>query len=142
MDIAASPVLLFDGHCNLCNGSIQFILGHERAPVLRFASLDSDFGQQILTKYAASHHIVPDSILVLNGDEILTKSSAALFVSGFLKSPWRFLKYTRYIPRFLRDGVYDIIARSRYRIFGRSDTCMIPTPDLEARFADSSEAVP
>ncbi len=136
------PVVLFDGYCNLCNGAVTFILKNEADSTLLFSSLSSNAGKQFLQERWTQDSAVPDSIIVIDRDGIYVKSDAALYIAGHLKTPWRFLSYFKWVPRPVRDVVYDLIARNRYRVFGRQDTCMIPQPECISRFIDSEVKVP
>ena len=131
----ASPIVLFDGVCNLCDRSVQFILDRDPTGVFRFASLQSDTGRALLV----DHQIDPDalaSIVVVDGETAYTRSDAALRIAKDLRFPWNALWGLRIVPRFLRDAVYELIARNRYRWFGTRESCRLPTPDVAARFLD------
>jgi predicted DCC family thiol-disulfide oxidoreductase YuxK len=139
------PVVLFDGLCNLCNGSIQFVVDHERAPSLRFAPLQSDLAKELLESAfgeAEARRLIggatgegdPDSIVLVDGARGWTHSTAALHIARHLRAPWRWLAALILVPRPLRDLVYWWIGRNRYRWFGKSETCRVPTPELRARF--------
>lgn len=132
--MSETAIVLFDGVCNLCNGSVQFILDRDRKERFRFASLQSEKGQAILTERGQSIPAGdPDSIVLVEGDAVYTHSTAALRIARHLSFPW-FLGYAGIVwPRFLRDAVYRFIARNRYRWFGKTDQCRIPTPALRAR---------
>lgn len=129
-----TAIVLFDGVCNLCNGSVQFILDRDKTKRFQFASLQSERGQAILRERGVPVPAGdPDSILVVEGDRVYSHSTAALRIAKHLSFPW-FLAYAAIIwPRFIRDAVYRFIARNRYRWFGRTDQCRIPTPELRAR---------
>ena len=127
------PILLFDGVCNLCNASVNFIIDHDAKKQFRFAALQSDFGQAALKK----HNIDPqktDSLVLLIDDKFFVRSAAALRTSTRLSFPLPLLGIFLAIPAILRDPVYNFIARNRYKWFGKSDTCRIPTPELKSRF--------
>lgn len=129
-----APVLLFDGVCNLCNGAVQFILDHDRTKVLRFASLQSDAGRALL----ASHGVTvpegdPETMLLVEGGRVFDRSSAALRVASHLTFPYWLGRAFIVVPRPLRDLVYRFIAHNRYRWFGRTNECRIPTPELRLR---------
>jgi predicted DCC family thiol-disulfide oxidoreductase YuxK len=127
------PIVLFDGVCNLCNGSVQFILQRDPAGRFRFASLQSDHGQRLLTERGLDPKAL-DSVVVIDGDRLYRESDAALRIAGDLKGAWKALTVFRVIPRPLRDWAYRLIARNRYRWFGKSETCWLPTPELRSRF--------
>jgi predicted DCC family thiol-disulfide oxidoreductase YuxK len=127
------PVILFDGVCNLCNGAVQFIIKRDKKAVFRFAPLQSDFGQAQLQKSGLAFPTVETIVLVEDGT-VYQRSDAALRISKHLSGAWPVLYSCRIVPRILRDAAYNWIARNRYRFFGRRDECMIPTPELKARF--------
>ena len=128
-----SPVILFDGVCNLCNGAVQFVIKHDEKGQFRFASLQGEHGQQLLKHYNLSP-VDLDSFVLIQGDVAYSKSTAALLVAKQLKGVVKSLYVFRIIPAFIRDGIYNFIARNRYRWFGRKESCMIPSVDLRARF--------
>ncbi|MDN5200927.1 thiol-disulfide oxidoreductase DCC family protein [Fulvivirgaceae bacterium BMA10] len=129
------PVLLFDGVCNLCNGSVQFIIKRDKKNVFLFASLQSEAGQERLKKFDLP---VDDyeSFVLVEGDKFYRRSTAALRTMKKLGGLWKLLYAFIIIPAPIRDFVYSIIARNRYKWFGRNDQCMIPTPELKAKFLD------
>lgn len=138
--MAPHPVILFDGVCNLCNGFVRFVVERDPEGRFHFASLQSDFAREAL----APHDVDPEELstvflLVDRGTErerLLERSDAALAVMRELGPGWRFLALARYLPRFVRDGVYRFVAKRRYRWFGRRDECPLPTPETSARFLD------
>ena len=125
-------LVLFDGVCNLCNGSVQFIIKRDPTGIFKFASLQSEFGQAQLKKFNLAD--VLHSIIVIEKDICYQQSDAAIKIAKRLKSPWRWISIGRIIPRFIRDMIYNLIATNRYRMFGKQDSCMLPTPELRARF--------
>jgi predicted DCC family thiol-disulfide oxidoreductase YuxK len=133
MDQKDRRILLFDGVCNLCNGFVQLTIKHDPAAKFRFASLQSEQGQALLKEFGLPLNDF-DSFVLIKGDQYLLKSTAALNVlkelAGFLKMFYFFI----IIPKPIRDFMYHLIANSRYRIFGKRDVCMIPTPELRDRF--------
>jgi predicted DCC family thiol-disulfide oxidoreductase YuxK len=129
----AGPILLFDGVCNLCNSSVQFIIRHDPQSKFRFAALQSDFGVALLRKHGLTPG-KPDSILLIKGDRHYQRSNAALEISKDLSGLWPALYIFKIIPLFLRDALYDLMAKYRYKFFGTRDECLIPTPELKARF--------
>ncbi len=128
-------VVLFDGFCNLCSGSVQFIIKRDPASRFRFASLQSDFGQQQVSRFGFDPTKV-ESIVLIEGDQVYRQSDAALRIARQLSGLWPVLYAGIMLPRFLRDAIYNWIARNRYRFFGKKDACWIPTPELKARFLD------
>lgn len=132
------PVILFDGVCNLCNRSVQFVIKHDRALRFHFAALQSPYGQSQLEKYRFSKEKLLSVVLVING-RTYDRSRAALEIARRLDGLWPLMYVFVIVPPFIRNFVYDWISRNRYRWFGRQDECMIPTPDLKARFINIAE---
>jgi predicted DCC family thiol-disulfide oxidoreductase YuxK len=131
----SGPVLLFDGTCNLCNGTIRFVLARERGPELRFAALQSAFGRASVAPLGPAARDLSTFVL-LDGGKAYFRSDAALRVARHLRFPWPLLAWFLVIPRPLRDAAYSFVARNRYRWFGRSELCLLPDPSLRARFLD------
>ena len=130
-----SPVILFDGVCNLCNGFVQFVVARDPAGRFRFAALQSDSARRLLARLDGFGG-VPDSVVLVDGGRVYTRSSAALRIARGLRFPWSLARVLLVVPRPLRDWVYDFVARHRYQWFGRKDVCMIPTRDLRVRFLE------
>jgi len=128
-----NALILFDGHCNLCNQSVQFILKHESHPQLRFASLQSETGKSILKKHKLPENYT-DSVLFLQGEKLYSKSAAALKICAHLKFPWSLVRVFYIVPNFLRDWIYGWIAKNRLRWFGTTESCWVMTPEYKARF--------
>ncbi len=135
MEVAESSVILFDDVCNLCNGIVQFIIKRDPKGKFRFASLQSESGQKLLGKFGLPSDEF-DSIVLIQGEQYFLKSRAGLRILKELGGLWKLLFVFTYLPAPLRDFIYDQIARSRYRIFGKRESCMIPTPGLKARFLE------
>ena len=132
---ATHPTLLFDGVCNLCNGSVQFILKRDKSGRFRFASLQSDAGRRLMT----GHGLDPDalsSVVLIEDGRAYQESTAALRIARHLPGAWKLLRIFTVIPRPLRDAAYRLIARNRYRWFGKTEACWLPTPELRARFLE------
>ena len=129
------PILLFDGVCNLCNGFVQFIIKRDPKGSFRFTALQSDAGQQLLTSHQQEKSDLSTVILIDNG-QVYTHSDVALNVAKRLGGLWTLFLVFSIIPRSIRDRIYNWIARNRYRWFGEKEQCMIPTPDIKARFLD------
>ncbi|MBW1618692.1 thiol-disulfide oxidoreductase DCC family protein [Empedobacter falsenii] len=128
-------IILFDGICNLCNQSVQFVIEHDNKNQFQFASLQSDFGQNFLKENnldAAQF----DSVVFIEDDKFYTKSSAALKISKYLDGITSWLTIFMIVPKPLRDVVYSFIAKNRYRWFGKQESCWLPTPELKAKFLD------
>lgn len=131
----SSTVVLFDGVCNLCNGFVQFVIEHDVAGQFQFAALQSASGQALLHEYHLPAPAEPDSVVLLADGQAYTHSAAALGILARLNGWWAVLaRVAGWFPRPLRDAVYRLIARHRYRWFGRQEACWLPTPELKARF--------
>lgn len=128
------PVILFDGVCHLCQSSVKFIIRRDPSGIFRMASLQSEAGVQLLQKYGLEPKAEPDSVLLIENGRVWQKSSASLRIARRLSGGWPMFYAFIVIPRFLRDPVYNWIARNRYRWFGRDDVCMLPDPALRKRF--------
>jgi predicted DCC family thiol-disulfide oxidoreductase YuxK len=127
------PVILFDGVCNLCNGAVLFVIRNDKKALFTFAALQSPFGQSQLKQFSLSS-VDLTTILLLKDRAIFQKSSAALEIARQLDGLWPAFYFFKIVPYFIRDRVYDLIAKNRYRWFGKQDACMIPTPELKTRF--------
>lgn len=133
MDTNSDHIILFDGVCNLCNGAVQYVIRRDVKGIFKFASLQSEAGKVLLVKSGLpANHL--KSFVYLHNNQFYTQSTAALKVARQLKGPVRLLYSFIIIPKFIRDFVYDLIARNRYRLFGRKDACMLPSPGLQQRF--------
>jgi len=126
-------IILFDGICNLCNSSVNFIIKNDKKEHFLFASLQSDAAKDILLQYQVKK-IKFDSILLIENGEIFEKSRAALRISRNLDGAYRFIYFLKIIPKFLTDWIYEIIARNRYKWFGKKEFCMIPSSQVKNRF--------
>ena len=126
-------IILFDGVCNLCNASVNFVIERDKKDTFRFAALQSDIGKKLVLK----HHINPadtDSIILIDDDRSFIKSTAALHISKNLSGAYPLLYAFMIVPKFLRNWVYDYIAKNRYKWYGKMESCMIPTPSLKDKF--------
>lgn len=133
--MSSKYIVLFDGVCNLCNGSVQFILKRDRNRKFLFGSLQGKTGQEYLRKY----HLPADqfhSFMLIEANVLYTRSTAVLRVLKHLGRGWQLLYVFIYLPQVLRDGLYKLIATNRYRLFGKKDVCRVPTPDERERFLD------
>ncbi|MEC8553513.1 MAG: thiol-disulfide oxidoreductase DCC family protein [Planctomycetota bacterium] len=127
------PVVLFDGTCNFCSLSVQFILRNERDSNLHFATLQSEVGQQRLMDHDMPRDRM-DSMILIDQEQAYDCSDAALRVLQHLRAPWRWARIFVFVPKPIRDWCYRILAKNRYRIFGQSEVCMVPKPELKSRF--------
>ncbi|WP_240751412.1 thiol-disulfide oxidoreductase DCC family protein [Flagellimonas onchidii] len=132
-DMDGKKIILFDGVCNLCNGAIQFIIKRDKNDLFRYAALQSDIGQQLITERAIDTSKVDSIILIVPGVAYFTKSDAALEIAKGFGGLWKTMTIFTWVPKTLRDAIYDLIAKNRYKWFGRKDSCMIPTPELQAK---------
>jgi predicted DCC family thiol-disulfide oxidoreductase YuxK len=133
MNEPAKNIVLFDGVCNLCNGLVRFIIKRDRNGKFKFASLQSEIGQQWLLRFGLAKNEF-ESFVLIEGDKYYVKSAAALIMLRGLGGIWKVFYVFILVPRPVRDFIYDLIAKSRYRIFGKKNICMIPTPELKERF--------
>ena len=125
------PIILFDAECVLCSANAQFVLRHDRAARFRLASVQGDVGANLCRKNGVDPHD-PVSILVIDGDDVKRDSDAVLSIYQGLGFPWNLTAIFRIIPAMVRDPVYRFIARNRYRLFGKRETCWVP----DARYRD------
>tara|TARA_R110000751_G_scaffold293109_1_gene400580 strand:+ start:295 stop:693 length:399 start_codon:yes stop_codon:yes gene_type:complete len=130
-----TKIILFDGVCNLCNGAINFIIKHDPSAQFKFASLQGETGQRLLKDHQINS-AETDSIVLVDGDTVSVKSSAALRIAKYLNKGYPLLFGFMIVPKFIRNAIYDYIARNRYQWFGKKESCMIPTPELKYRFLD------
>jgi predicted DCC family thiol-disulfide oxidoreductase YuxK len=128
--------ILFDGVCNLCNGFVQFVITRDPHARFRFAALSSTAAQALL-RDAGVRLPIPDTMVLVQDGRVYFRSDAPLRIARGLTFPWPLASVLLVIPRVVRDGVYDFIAARRYKWFGRRDVCMIPTPELRARFLEA-----
>ena len=129
-------ILLFDGVCNLCNESVLKIIRYDKKDIFRFASLQSDFGQQITNHLGIDTSTIDSVILYEPGVSYEIKSTAALNIMFEFGGIWKLTRVFGYLPEGFRNFIYDYIARNRYKWFGKKEQCMIPTPELKSKFLD------
>jgi len=129
-------IILFDGVCNLCNNSVQFVIKRDKNDVFRYAALQSDVGQQLLKQRHIDTIAVNSIILIEPGVAYYTKSDAALEIAQDLGGLWKLSAIFSWIPATIRNRIYDFVAKNRYKWFGKQESCMIPTPELRAKFLD------
>lgn len=133
MESENKNIILFDGVCNLCNGSVVFIIKRDKNDLFRFAAIQSNKGQEFINKHNIDTSKV-DSILLIDGNHYYSKSTAALKIARQLRGGYPLLYVFMVLPRFFRNWVYDIIAKNRYKWFGKKENCMIPTQELKEKF--------
>jgi predicted DCC family thiol-disulfide oxidoreductase YuxK len=133
-ELRQQKIILFDGVCNLCNRSVIFILQHEKEPVFRFASIQSEAGKELLARCGLPSDTL-EAVVFIDGGIVYLGSTAALKAGESLRFPWSFLSRAGLlVPKPIRDWVYRQIARRRYQWFGKKDICMVPTENLKTRF--------
>jgi len=126
-------IILFDGVCNLCNGLVNFIIDHDKKKIFKFASLQSESAIQLLESNRLQIDVL-ESIILIDSDIIKTKSSAVIEISRHLDGIWSALSWFIFIPAFIRDFFYDLVAKYRYSIFGKTTQCRLPESELVDRF--------
>jgi predicted DCC family thiol-disulfide oxidoreductase YuxK len=127
------PVILFDGVCNLCNNVVQFVIKHDPKRQFRFASLQSEFGQNVMKKFGLPVDQL-NSFILLDNNKIYTRSTAALRITKKLNKGWSLFYGFIIVPSFIRNAVYNYVARNRYKWYGKKEECWIPTPELQKLF--------
>lgn len=137
---AANPIVLYDGVCGLCNHAVQFLLKRDRRDRFRFASLQSEFAATLLKRHGVDHNDLDTVYAVLNqgeaGERLLGKSDAFLQLAKELGGVWSIAGIGRIIPRPVRNMLYDFVARHRYQVFGKHETCMLPEPKHKTKFIE------
>lgn len=126
-------IILFDGVCNLCNSSVTFVIQRDKKDLFRFAALQEPAGQLLIEKHQIDISKT-DSIILIDGDKAYVKSTAALKVARHLGGAYPLLYGFMIVPNFIRNWVYDYVAKNRYKWYGKKDSCMIPTPELKSKF--------
>ena len=126
-------IILFDGVCNLCNGAVNFVVKRDTRNVFKFTPLQEKQGVLLLKTHAVDTQKL-DSIVLIENEKVYVKSSAALRIARKMSNLWPLFFVLLIIPSFIRDGVYDFIAKNRYKWFGKKEQCMIPTPGLREKF--------
>lgn len=129
----STKIILFDGVCNLCNSSVQKVIENDDRNVFRFASLQSDFGQKFLEENSFSRDQY-NSMILIDGNKFYTQSEAALRIGKELKGIYKVSSLLLLVPKFIRNAVYNLIAKNRYTWFGKKESCWLPTPELKQKF--------
>lgn len=135
-DTQVNEVVFFDGVCNLCNSSVNFLIDRDPKARFRLSSLQSEFAQQFLPQFGVDTSKI-DSIAFYVDGKLYRRSRAVLEIARRMRRAWPLMYVFVIIPGFLRDAIYNWIARNRYKWFGKQDTCRVPTPNLKSRFLDS-----
>ena len=126
-------IILFDGTCNFCNGSVNFVIERDAENYFKFAPLQSEVGIELLEEYNIDK-VETDSVILIDNDKAYTYSTAALKIAKHLKGAWSWLYAFIIVPKFLRDFAYKTFAKNRYRLFGKTEACMMPTAEIRERF--------
>jgi predicted DCC family thiol-disulfide oxidoreductase YuxK len=136
----SNPVILYDGVCGLCNRLVQFVLKHDKRDYFRFGSLQSDWSISLLQRHNLDPHDLDTVYVVVDhaqaSERLLARSDAILFLLGKLGGIWKVAALGKILPRPLRDGIYKVVARNRYRVFGKFESCILPEPKHRAKFLD------
>lgn len=127
------PVILFDGVCNFCNGAVNFVIKRDKKALIQFAPLQSEKGRMFSRQFGFSEEDMKTFLFIEDG-RVYTKSTAALRVCRYLGALWPLCYGFIIVPKFIRDGMYNWIAKNRYKWFGKKETCMLPTPEVRTRF--------
>ena len=133
MNNGPDRVIIFDGECNLCEYSVQFIIRHDSKGTFRFVAAQSDKGKELQLQYG--HDTIQDgTVILIKQGESYIRSDAAVEIAAELDAPWNFLRVLRFLPRSIRDPLYAIVSKNRYKWFGRRTTCLMPDGNLQDRF--------
>lgn len=133
--IPMDRIILFDGLCNLCSRTVRFIIRHDKLEIFKFASLQSESGKALLKSHNLQSNKI-DTIVFIRGNGYYLKSTAVLYILKDLGGAWRLLYGFIVIPKVIRDFFYDMIAKSRYKLFGKRDSCIMPDERIRDRFLD------
>jgi predicted DCC family thiol-disulfide oxidoreductase YuxK len=128
-------IILFDGVCNLCNASVNFVIRHDKKAQFLFASFQSDAAREILLHFNLEN-LNTDTVILVEDNKIYDKSAAALKIAKQLDGIFKAFSIFFIVPKFLRDRIYDFVAKNRYQWFGKRESCMIPSPELKNRFLE------
>ena len=130
---SSSPIIIYDGVCYLCNRGVHFILKHDRKKIFNFTPFQSSFAKNLLKENNESENI-GDTFILIHKGKLYNRADAALKITMLLGGKWKMLYPLYLFPKFIRNGIYNIIARNRYKWFGKADSCMMPTPEIQERF--------
>ena len=128
-------VIIFDGICNLCHVAVNFVINHDRHEQFVFASLQSNVGKRHLSKFGVTE-IALNSVILIKAGKCYLRSDAAIEIAKSLDAPWPLLRFSRFLPKIIRDGLYNALAKRRYALFGTRAICLIPTVALSKRFIE------
>ena len=128
-----NAIILFDGVCNFCNGSVNFIIDRDPEAYFKFAPLQSEIGEKLIKEHGIDK-AETDSVILIEDGKAYTHSTAALRVARKLKGAWSWFYGFVVVPKFIRDAAYKLFAKNRYKMFGKQEACMMPTPEIRSRF--------
>ena len=126
-------IVLFDGVCNFCNGAVNWVIERDKKGYFKFAALQSEIGEELAAKHGIDRNDT-DSVILIEDGKVYTYSDAALRIARKLDGAWSNAYALRFVPRSIRDFAYQLFAKYRYKLFGKQDQCMMPTPEMRARF--------
>jgi predicted DCC family thiol-disulfide oxidoreductase YuxK len=129
-------IILFDGVCNLCDSAVQFVIKHDKKDLFRFVSLQSELGQKIISHIGLSTSEIDSTILYEPGKGYYYRSDVAFKILKEINGIYKILLVFSILPKKVLDNIYDFVAKNRYRWFGKKESCMIPTPELKAKFLE------
>jgi predicted DCC family thiol-disulfide oxidoreductase YuxK len=129
-----APIVYYDGVCGLCNRAVAFIIRHDREGKIHFATLQSTEGEKASAAVLRQSGKTTDSVIFEECGKYYTGSDAVVHIAAWLDGPWKWLRFLKVVPRFIREGLYRFVSRHRYRWFGKRDTCELPAPELRSRF--------
>jgi predicted DCC family thiol-disulfide oxidoreductase YuxK len=132
MKLTTGPIIVFDAMCVLCSANAQFVLAWDKSGHFRLASMQGEVGKALFKRFGIDAND-PDTIIVVDGDQVWRNSDAVLKIYSGLSWPWRAAAIFKLVPRFLRDPIYRLVATNRYRIFGKRETCWLPSAEQSAR---------
>ena len=126
------PVVIFDGVCSLCNYTVDILIRHDKTGSLMFGSFQDPTPAALLREHNVHHE--PTTVYFIEDGKLYKESDAIIRLGNYVRAPYSIIKYAKVFPKGLRDAVYQFVARHRYRVFGKKDTCRVPTPEERARF--------
>lgn len=130
-----NPIILFDGVCNLCSSTVNFIIKYDKHKIFRFTQLQSGTGKNLQQEFNLPENIINSVILIYDG-EVFAKSNAVIKIAGMLPFPFKLITVFRFVPKILLDKIYDVVAVNRYKWFGRKESCMIPSNEIKNLFIE------
>lgn len=133
--------MIFDAECVLCSRTVRFVLAHERDDSIRFVSTRSSIGKALAERHGLTDRDLDATFVVVDGAQALVRSDAAMRILKQMRAPWRWLRVLRFLPGRLRDAAYSTVARRRYQLFGRLDSCFVPHAAVRHRFLDGPSTV-